>query len=691
MGASTTASFLATLAVHATLWFAAAWGLARMLRSAVWRARLWRGAALGGVLSAGLALALDTTRLEWSWAPAASPLPARAAWSEAPAEGAPIVLTGTPPAVAPVSETPQASPTATTWSWSEVAVGLWALGALVALARLGRDRRRLTRALAARRPLRDATWAADLREFSGHAGLARAPRLSVAEGLSSPLALASGEVVVPARALRELARDEQRALLAHELAHLVRRDPHWLAALGVVERVFWFQPLLRAASRRASAAAELCCDEAAARWTGAGLALARCLERVAGWIGARAPERVAVAMAARGSALVERVERLLEPRRARAFEGALCATLALGLLAALACSGPTAREAQDVDIAAQTEVIRKRVDPDGTKGVSIQFLGGDRFEISVPYEIKIPPERIAELRREAELRERGGPPTSPEEVSRLIRAAAIDQQPDPETLAALSALGYVAQGTDDAEIERVLARLDECPEAGIAFHMSYADGRYAPSVRVTTEHALHLRADGSIWCGDMLLAAGGDDDQRLLDFHLQEIARCARAVAEDSDRAPPRLDVQLHDGVTFDPLRRLLQSAARPEAAITDFRFLSNRDGGVAFLNYRLPVDDASGWEFGLDPLDVRVTVEVDARGNRAVQVALKGPTGGAETRGTHVDAEFVRPILESTFEAGSDVRAVIDVGPGVLYRDVNALLDALIRAGLTHIAFVGR
>ncbi|HVS19829.1 MAG TPA: M56 family metallopeptidase, partial [Planctomycetota bacterium] len=264
MGASATAGFLLTLLVHATLWFAAAWALARGLRSAVWRARVWRGAALGGVVSAALALALDTTRLDWSWAPAAAPAAAHAPAIDPPANGVPITLSGDPPAAertlaAPVRRAP---PTAAEWSWSEIAVGLWALGALAALARLALDRRRLARALAGRLALRDRAWTDDLRELSRSAGLTHRPRLSVAEGLSSPLALARGEIVVPARALRELARDEQRALLAHELAHLARRDPHWLALLGVVERVFWFQPLVRACGRRASAAAELCCDEA---------------------------------------------------------------------------------------------------------------------------------------------------------------------------------------------------------------------------------------------------------------------------------------------------------------------------------------------------------------------------------------------------------------------------------------------
>jgi beta-lactamase regulating signal transducer with metallopeptidase domain len=645
MGASATASFLATLLVHAALWFAAAWGLARTLRSAVWRARLWRGAVLGGVLSAALALGLDTTRLEWSWSRASTPLPLLSAATEASGEGVPIVLSGAAPASEPTAaRTSAPESAAVAWNWSEVAVCVWALGALAALARLALDRSRLTRALARRRPLSDATWRNDLRELSRSAGLARAPRLSVAEGLSSPLALARGEVVVPARALGELARDEQRALLAHELAHLARRDPHWLAALGVVERVFWFQPLLRAASRRAGAAAELCCDEAAARWTGAGVALARCLASVAGWVGARAPERVAVAMAARGSALVERVERLLAPQRARAFEGALCATCAVLLLAALACSGPTAREAsghelQDAEILRQQiEIIRQRIDPEGKQELGIDFVGGNRIQITLPIEgVELP-------RTEA---------------------------------------------PDDGEVERVLARLDDCPEAAIAFHVSFEDGRYATSVSVPDGHTLDLRADGSIWCKDMLLGDLAIKDDRLLTYHLQEIARCTGTSATTA-----RLEIRLRDGVPFGSLQLVLAQAARPGTAIEHYEIVrvvqEGRDLVFERWNYSLPVDGGA-----IDPkrdlgLDVRLEVLRDANGRRSLRYSFRGLKGQSQVRGPEPGKSQLKEQIGWAAEPGADVPVGIDAYPGTLYGDVRVVLEAVLEAGFTDIRFVG-
>jgi hypothetical protein len=49
-------------------------------------------------------------------------------------------------------------------------------------------------------------------------------------------------------------------LLAHEIAHLARRDPQWRLAARVIERVLWFQPLNRVARVRLEAQAEFMCD-----------------------------------------------------------------------------------------------------------------------------------------------------------------------------------------------------------------------------------------------------------------------------------------------------------------------------------------------------------------------------------------------------------------------------------------------
>ena len=144
------------------------------------------------------------------------------------------------------------------------------------------------------------------------ADVARVSRSHLASPARSHSAVA--EICLPESALTELDLEEQRVMLAHELAHLARRDPLWLAFASVVERVLWIQPLNRVARRRIATSAEFLCDEWAVRRTGSGVALARCLAQVAEWI-QTSPLGVPVAgMAEERSLLVSRVETLLAGR-----------------------------------------------------------------------------------------------------------------------------------------------------------------------------------------------------------------------------------------------------------------------------------------------------------------------------------------------------------------------------------------
>jgi Zn-dependent protease with chaperone function len=165
-----------------------------------------------------------------------------------------------------------------------------------------------------RRVIRRGPAPALLREILGPA--ADRVTLSCSRTLRVPVALAR-EICVPVRALRELPHDELRALLAHEAAHVVRRDAAWLAVAAAVRALGWWQPLNLVAAARLRLAMELCCDERAAAEPHERAALARCLIAVAEW----SVEECSgfAAMASRGSALRRRLETLLDdaPRRHR--------------------------------------------------------------------------------------------------------------------------------------------------------------------------------------------------------------------------------------------------------------------------------------------------------------------------------------------------------------------------------------
>jgi HEAT repeat protein len=126
--------------------------------------------------------------------------------------------------------------------------------------------------------------------------------------------------VLPERFLQQLDADEQRAALAHEIAHVVRRDPAWRILAGALERAFFFQPLNRVARAKLCESAEFLCDQWAVQHTRAPLALARCLSTVASWTSPASDGLAAGAstMARSDSPLIRRVTRILnEPRVAR--------------------------------------------------------------------------------------------------------------------------------------------------------------------------------------------------------------------------------------------------------------------------------------------------------------------------------------------------------------------------------------
>ena len=198
--------------------------------------------------------------------------------------------------------------------WPLLLLGAWFVIAVALLTWFLVIRARFMGSIGPRRSA-DHTLAGNaLRYLRNEGRVRREVRLMVSENLSSPVALGAGEICLPARALSELDPIRMESILAHELAHLVRRDPMWLTIARVIEAVFFFQPLNVLARRRMQEAAEFASDAWASARVARPLDLAHCLARVAEWTIA-APRLPVPAMAERrGAVLVRRVERLTTGR-----------------------------------------------------------------------------------------------------------------------------------------------------------------------------------------------------------------------------------------------------------------------------------------------------------------------------------------------------------------------------------------
>ncbi len=316
------ASYLATLALHAsvllgTVWLAERYG---WLRHPGLAELAWRIALLGGLVSAAIATVPWPTRADaspaQSWVAVAAPSNSTAAAGVAPDKAA----LATAPMASSLAPAPAAAPAndGGTLALPEVVAGLalllWCLGLALGALRM------LWHALV----VQVLAWRLRRRSLPATDGLHQinrqlaqtlaipAPALRVWGRASSPMVLPGGCVLLPAWAC-QLQPSQQRALLAHELSHVARRDPTWRIVHRLALLPLFFHPLAAHACRRLDDLAEDACDARAAQLVGSGRPLAECLAACLSHAGAAAGQPAfAVAMAGDAGTVVRRVRNLLE-------------------------------------------------------------------------------------------------------------------------------------------------------------------------------------------------------------------------------------------------------------------------------------------------------------------------------------------------------------------------------------------
>ncbi len=299
-----TGSWILTYLLHLTVLLSGAALAAFALRARPeLEEAIWKLALVGGLLTASLPPAVAVWR--------ATQIGEQGSVSHqvAPVAAIPLVWASAPE-TKPMLEATTVAPTVV---WRTRLIVGWAAVTLLLLARLLTAAVGLRRRLAGRRSIATGPLARLVDRLLAAAGRRRTVRLTRTDGIPVPIAL-GGEICLPERALRELPRHEQETVVAHEMAHVLRRDPAWLLAGRVLGALFFFHPLVLLAGRRLRRVAELRCDDWAAAATGRPLALARCLTRVAGWGGEVMP---AAAMAGDRRRLAGRVTRLLRRDRDR--------------------------------------------------------------------------------------------------------------------------------------------------------------------------------------------------------------------------------------------------------------------------------------------------------------------------------------------------------------------------------------
>ena len=345
------AAWLLTYGIHSTLLFALAAAVSRFLPLPS-REALWKTALVGGLLTATLqsALAWQPVGGSWSVEQVAASIPALDSSSWNPQAAAIAALAAqAPPAASPLPSpagpaelaafVQDSAPAEASAVWPGIAVAFWILVGLLGSVALAISYRRFIGRLADRQEVTAGTAAELLEALRDRRRIRSAVPLFRSEGIGIPIAhgVVRGKICIPGRAL-ELPAEEQESLLAHELAHIARRDPLWLLIGRTLERLFFFQPLHRLARRRLQEIAEFRCDDWASEATGRPLSLARCLTEVAGWKASDLRGLPATAMAVRESGLKRRVRRLLQASPASPSSPWLRPSLAVLLLAVIAAA-----------------------------------------------------------------------------------------------------------------------------------------------------------------------------------------------------------------------------------------------------------------------------------------------------------------------------------------------------------------
>ena len=170
-------------------------------------------------------------------------------------------------------------------------------------------------------------WQVRVRRLRESMGIVRDVAVHVSQDVVSPCAARVLRPVIwlPASLLARMPADQLEALLAHELAHIARKDWLWTGLQCVFEALLFFHPAAWWLGRRIRQEREHACDDLAVAACGDAIALAEALTALE----RQRQSSLHLALAANGGSLMQRITRLLSAPPTR---GTWVARIALGLV-----------------------------------------------------------------------------------------------------------------------------------------------------------------------------------------------------------------------------------------------------------------------------------------------------------------------------------------------------------------------
>ncbi|MCJ8165423.1 M48 family metalloprotease [Pontibacter sp. E15-1] len=201
-------------------------------------------------------------------------------------------------------------------------------------------------------PLTD-YWQQRLSALCQAAGMQRAVRLAESALVQVPMAIgiAKPVILLPVGAVTGLSQAQVEAVLAHELAHILRKDYLVNLLQSVVDMLFFYHPAMWWVSGVVRAERENCCDDIAVALCGDTLTYARALAELE-TMRLPAGPALAVAFSGKRGTLLSRIKRLvgqpsLKPTFTEGFAAALVLVMGLLVLSFGAMAGLRPQQEQD--------------------------------------------------------------------------------------------------------------------------------------------------------------------------------------------------------------------------------------------------------------------------------------------------------------------------------------------------------
>jgi thiol-disulfide isomerase/thioredoxin len=237
------------------------------------------------------------------------------------------------------------------------------------------------------------------RQLASRMGLAHDPDIRLVDSVSTPLVWSLGlrpKIVLPLRLTAALDEQQVTMILAHELAHLRRRD-HWIRIIELVATLLhWWNPLVWLVRRRLHQVEEQCCD-AWVSWLYPDRVhgYAESLLKAAELLPARSPVPLLASAFLNPPTLKERIEVLLHSGFQRSVSRSMA--LWLALLAAVVipagvqssqahrdgASGTASSEIQEAgQVAAPTAAAAALAQESGKKPATFQMTGTVKLAVT---------------------------------------------------------------------------------------------------------------------------------------------------------------------------------------------------------------------------------------------------------------------------------------------------------------------